>query len=114
MPVELDAHARIDPTIDVQKLPGDVIRGGRNEERDDARDVGRLPHPAPGNAARGALVPGDIIIVARGRRYYTNDALITELAEISRPAASISLGATPAASIYVLDAATIAALKQLP
>ena len=57
---------------------------------------------------------GDFIIVARGRRYYTNDTLITKLAELTRPAASISLGATPAASIYVLDAATIAALKQLP
>ena len=65
-------------------------------------------------AALGTLAPGDIIIVARGRRYYTNDALVGKLGELSRPTASISLGATPAADIYVLDAATIATLTRLP
>ncbi len=65
-------------------------------------------------AARDALVPGDIIIVARGRRYYTNDALVAMLTETRRPAATVSLGATPAARVYVLDAATIDALARLP
>jgi Dolichyl-phosphate-mannose-protein mannosyltransferase len=65
-------------------------------------------------AALGTLAPGDIVIVARGRRYYTNDALVSKLGELSRPTASIALGATPAADIYVLDAATIAALTRLP
>jgi hypothetical protein len=65
-------------------------------------------------ASISALTSGDIIIVARGRRYYTNDALITKLAEITQPTATVSLGAIPATNIYVLDAATIDALKRLP
>jgi predicted membrane-bound dolichyl-phosphate-mannose-protein mannosyltransferase len=59
------------------------------------------------------LAPGDIIIDARGRRYFTNDALLTKLSEISQPAAVISVGDTPAVRVFVLDAATLQALAPL-
>src|SRR5947209_352643 len=42
------------------------------------------------------LAPGDIIIDARGRRYFTNDALLAKLSEVSQPAAVINVGDTPA------------------
>jgi predicted membrane-bound dolichyl-phosphate-mannose-protein mannosyltransferase len=64
-------------------------------------------------AARAMLAPGDIIIVARGRRYYTNDALIKLLASVRTPTARVSVGATPAVNIYVLDEATLRALAAI-
>jgi hypothetical protein len=64
-------------------------------------------------AARATLTPGDIVIVARGRRYYTNDVLIKQLDSVSTPAARVSVGATPAVNIYVLDEVTLRALAAI-
>jgi hypothetical protein len=64
-------------------------------------------------AAVAALAPGDIIIVARGRRYFSNDALVARLVEVSKPAARIQVGATPATSVFVLGEATLRALAEL-
>ncbi|MGB7924669.1 MAG: glycosyltransferase family 39 protein [Pyrinomonadaceae bacterium] len=61
--------------------------------------------------ATAKLVEGDIIIVARGRRYFSNDALIAGLQERSTPAASVSLGRVPSIRIYVLDQASLAAIQ---
>ena len=49
------------------------------------------------------LTAGDIIIVARGRRYFSNDALITKLDATIQPIASLSLGDVPSTRIYLLD-----------
>lgn len=46
---------------------------------------------------------GDIIIVARGRRYLTNDALTASLQKRLAPAAAVSLGQVPSVQIFVLD-----------
>ncbi len=63
-------------------------------------------------AALAQLVPGDIIIVARGRRYFSNDALLARLTETATPTVNVSVGATPATRIYVLDAAAVQALAK--
>ncbi|MBC7930983.1 MAG: glycosyltransferase family 39 protein [Rubrivivax sp.] len=54
-------------------------------------------------AALAELQPGDIVVVARGRRYLSNDELTSLLQTASQPEASISLGGVPAARIYLLN-----------
>ena len=49
------------------------------------------------------LTPGDFIIIARGRRYFSNDAIITILRDHSTPFAEFKLGSTPSAKLYQLD-----------
>ncbi|MBD0371284.1 MAG: glycosyltransferase family 39 protein [Pyrinomonadaceae bacterium] len=53
---------------------------------------------------------GDIIIVARGRRYLSNDALTTNLEKNYAPAVTVSLGQVPSVKIFVLDRAVGEAL----
>ncbi|HYE15889.1 MAG TPA: hypothetical protein VD968_15715, partial [Pyrinomonadaceae bacterium] len=50
---------------------------------------------------------GDLVIVARGRRYFSNDAFISRLQAEARPAAATSLGGVPSAGVYVLDEASL-------
>lgn len=57
--------------------------------------------------------PGDIVVVARGRRYFSNDELTSRLEAASQPTASVSLGRVPSARIYVLDAATFEAFEEV-
>ena len=49
------------------------------------------------------LRQGDFIIIARGRRYFSNDALITTLQTHSTPVFNLNLGVVPSAKIYQLD-----------
>ncbi|MFL6210590.1 MAG: hypothetical protein ACJ74W_17175, partial [Pyrinomonadaceae bacterium] len=55
--------------------------------------------------------PGDFIIAARGRRYFSNDALLSALRQTTTPAFRITVGTTPAADVYVLDERTLAAVN---
>ncbi len=48
------------------------------------------------------LARGDFIIIARGRRYFSNDALTTILRD-STPISDFHLGPTPSAKLYQLD-----------
>ncbi len=57
------------------------------------------------------LTSGDFVIDARGRTYYTNQAMLMRLRQASQPAFTISVGATKAANIYLLDPASLAALR---
>jgi hypothetical protein len=57
------------------------------------------------------LRPGDFIIIARGRRYFSNDAIITALGSHSTPLINLNLGPTPSAKIYQLDQNSLNALK---
>jgi hypothetical protein len=57
------------------------------------------------------LTPGDFVIDARGRTYYTNQAMLTRLRQASQPAFTIALGSTPAANVYVLDQKSLDALR---
>lgn len=61
-----------------------------------------LSEPA---AVRG-LGAGDIIVWARGRHYFSNDAVLSELAKSSKASFSVPLGKINAADIYILDSAT--------
>ena len=46
------------------------------------------------------LDAGDFVIVARGRRYFSNDALITTLRDHGTPIFELNLGSVPSAKIY--------------
>ena len=56
------------------------------------------------------LRPNDFIIIARGRRYFSNDALITALHH-STPLVDLKLGPIPSAKIYELDQTSLETLK---
>jgi len=49
------------------------------------------------------LAAGDYIIVARGRRYFSNDAIISTLRDHASPIAETKLGPVPSAKLYELD-----------
>lgn len=49
------------------------------------------------------LGAGDIVVVARGRRYLTNDAYTSSLARRTQPAATVALGGVPSVGIYILE-----------
>ena len=57
------------------------------------------------------LEVGDFIIVARGRRYFSNDALITALNNRAQPTATLNLGPVPSTKIYELDQSSLALIK---
>ncbi|MCA1622033.1 MAG: glycosyltransferase family 39 protein [Acidobacteria bacterium] len=56
---------------------------------------------------------GDLIVVARGRRYFSNDEITARLAAASQPAAAVSLGGLPSARLYKLDAASAAIVSEV-
>ncbi|HEX8502739.1 MAG TPA: glycosyltransferase family 39 protein [Pyrinomonadaceae bacterium] len=64
-------------------------------------------------AALREFRPGDVVVVARGRRYFSNDELTSRLDAASKPAASVSLGRVPSARVYALDGATFAAFEEV-
>jgi hypothetical protein len=59
------------------------------------------------------LEAGDIIVVARGRRYFSNDAIITKLREASQPVAVLSLAGVESVRLYVLDEASLRAVSEV-
>jgi len=57
------------------------------------------------------LTAGDFVIIARGRRYFSNDALINALHDHSTPLLQFSLGPSPSAILYQLDQQSSALLR---
>jgi hypothetical protein len=53
------------------------------------------------------LGEGDFIIAARGRRYLSNDALLSDLRQRAAPAFRISLGRVPSVEVYLLDQSSL-------
>jgi predicted membrane-bound dolichyl-phosphate-mannose-protein mannosyltransferase len=49
------------------------------------------------------LSEGDFVINARGRRYFSNDVLISSLQRSTNPDIQLSLGPVPSAQVYLLD-----------
>jgi hypothetical protein len=49
------------------------------------------------------LGAGDYVIIARGRRYFSNDAIVSTLRDHSAPVAELKLSDVPSAKIYELD-----------
>jgi hypothetical protein len=58
------------------------------------------------------LGTGDFLIVARGRRYFSNDTLITALRDHASPIADLKLGPVPSTKIYQLDQTTLPLMPQ--
>ncbi|HEU4509255.1 MAG TPA: glycosyltransferase family 39 protein, partial [Pyrinomonadaceae bacterium] len=57
------------------------------------------------------LTTGDFIIIARGRRYFSNDTIISSLRDHATPIAEFKLGDVPSAKIYELDPRSLAVLR---
>lgn len=55
---------------------------------------------------------GDYVIVARGRRYFSNEAFVARLEQSSAPVTTVSLGEIEAVRIFVLDANSLAAVSE--
>ena len=55
---------------------------------------------------------GDFVIVARGRRYFSNEVYVSRLEQSSEPVATVSLGEIPAVRIFMLDANALAAVSE--
>lgn len=64
------------------------------------------------------LKAGDYVLVARGRRYFSNEVVTNVLAQTALPSHHLKLGNTPSAIIYRLDdrsrEAIVAAANRLP
>jgi hypothetical protein len=58
-----------------------------------------------------SLRPGDYIVNARGRRYFSNTAMLSALSQSTKPTWSVALGDVPSADIYVLNLAAIDAIN---
>jgi predicted membrane-bound dolichyl-phosphate-mannose-protein mannosyltransferase len=56
------------------------------------------------------LQAGDFVIDARGRTYFSNQAMLMRLRNVSKPAFTVSVGQVPAADVYVLDQKSLVAL----
>ena len=56
------------------------------------------------------LAVGDFVIIARGRRYFSNDAIISALRDQAMPVTELKLGPAPSARIYELDQSSLAIL----
>ncbi len=52
------------------------------------------------------LTAGDFVIVARGRRYHSNEAVLSRLTQSGEPAFRVRLGTTPAVDVYILGERT--------
>jgi hypothetical protein len=57
------------------------------------------------------LTPGDYVIDARGRTYFSNQAMLMRLRRASRPAFTVAVGSVPAADVYILNQESLAALR---
>ncbi|MBC8032139.1 MAG: glycosyltransferase family 39 protein [Pyrinomonadaceae bacterium] len=56
--------------------------------------------------ALAQLREGDFIVDARGRGYFSNEAIVSALQQAGAPTFTVSLGSVPSASIYWLDQRT--------
>jgi predicted membrane-bound dolichyl-phosphate-mannose-protein mannosyltransferase len=62
------------------------------------------------SSALGELKVGDFIVVERGRRYFSNDALLRALHQSATPAWRATLGEVPSVEVYILDQSTLSIL----
>jgi hypothetical protein len=59
------------------------------------------------------LREGDFIVDARGRRYFSNEAVLAALEQSATPVFTVSLGKVPSASVYVLDKKSLDAVREV-
>lgn len=58
------------------------------------------------------LEPDDFIIVARGRRYFSNDAIVSTLRDRATPIVEVKLNSVPSAKVYQLDPTSLAIVRE--
>ena len=58
------------------------------------------------------LAAGDFVMLARGRRYFSNDPIVQRLPQLALPIATVKLEEVPAIYIYALDEPTSSELKK--
>ncbi|HZE72611.1 MAG TPA: glycosyltransferase family 39 protein [Pyrinomonadaceae bacterium] len=58
------------------------------------------------------LSAGDFVIAARGRRYFSNDGLLTALHQATSPLLRISVGSVHSVDVYQLDPATLQIVRE--
>jgi hypothetical protein len=58
------------------------------------------------------LNEGDFVVIARGRRYFSNEAVLTTLRNKSAPVTTLRVGSVPATYVYALDEPTSAAIRE--
>jgi predicted membrane-bound dolichyl-phosphate-mannose-protein mannosyltransferase len=101
--VMLEVGQRAAPGARVaSEMPGLAAYYAQQANRPDLKCV-----PLSDPAALKELGAGDFILVARGRRYFSNDALIASLHQTTAPAFRVSLGTTTAVEVYILDGTTL-------
>jgi hypothetical protein len=54
---------------------------------------------------------GDFVIVARGRRYFSNDALISSLASSSKPEFQLFINTIPSVNVYTVDVTNLTTIQ---
>ena len=55
---------------------------------------------------------GDFIIVARGRRYFSNDFVISSLRDRATPVINLNLGPVPSVKVYELDQSSLSIITE--
>jgi hypothetical protein len=103
---EIAARARPNARV-ASEAPGLISYYGQLAGRNDL-----IPTSLSDKEAKKQFEAGDFVIVARGRRYFSNEAYVARLAETSEPVASISLGGIPAIRLYVLNDISLAAVAE--
>jgi hypothetical protein len=103
---EIAAQARPNARV-ASEAPGLISYYGQLAGRNDL-----IPVSLSDKEAMKQFEAGDIVIVARGRRYFSNEAYVARLAESSEPVASISLGGVPAIRLFVLNDISLAAVAE--
>lgn len=100
------ARARAGALV-ASETPGLLDYYARRAGRDDLVNVSL----SDAQAVR-KLSAGDFVLVARGRRYFSNDALVKRLEAVANPFAAFALGGVPSARVYELDERAAASLRE--
>jgi hypothetical protein len=103
---EISANARPGSRV-ASETPGLITYYGQLDGRNDLVSLSLSD-----KEAMRQFKAGDYVIVARGRRYFSNEAYVEKLEGASEAVASLSLGPTLAVRIYVLDEASLAAVSE--
>ena len=101
---EIAARARVGARV-ASESPSLALYYAERQNRPDLICVS-LSDPA----ALQQLNVGDFVIVARGRRYFSNDHLITALRDTT-PTTTLNLGPVPSVKLYELDQASLTITK---
>lgn len=71
-----------------------------------------IPISLSDHQAANQLTAGDFVLIARGRRYFSNDAVVQRLPQVAAPIATVRLNGVPAINVYALDDGTSNELKK--